>query len=243
MEEADQLLISSAITPAVIAAVSFDLSPEVTIQWLLDNNHVYEISKAAIDIISSDDSSPKLNVGPLKGSIAAKHRICTGLANKIKDSGYTGDCGYNILLYPTTASTRSLLGFFARKLVSDEADDDAGAQPTTSAAKQTIAERVQDAISNAQQGAKASTAIARGAMPSTVTPQFEFIPRYHRARPFTSHPFSPPTQLAPDAVPSSKKLYGEYVSARRETRSARREARDAKRETRSARREARAKRQ
>ena len=39
--------------------------------------------------------------------MAARHRLCTEMANKVKSIGYNGECGYNQLLYPSEATTRS----------------------------------------------------------------------------------------------------------------------------------------
>lgn len=52
----------------------------------------------------------------LPKSIAQKHRICTNMATKIKEMGFTGDCGYNQLLYPVEAHTRPLLNWLVQKL-------------------------------------------------------------------------------------------------------------------------------
>lgn len=52
----------------------------------------------------------------LPTGMASRHRLCTDMASKIKAMGYTGDCGYNQLLYPTELTTRSMLGFLVEKL-------------------------------------------------------------------------------------------------------------------------------
>lgn len=52
----------------------------------------------------------------LPKSIAQKHRICTNMATKIKEMGFTGDCGYNQLLYPVEAHTKPLLTWLVQKL-------------------------------------------------------------------------------------------------------------------------------
>ena len=52
----------------------------------------------------------------LPKSIAQKHRICTNMATKVKELGFTGDCGYNQLLYPVEAHTRPLLNWLVQKL-------------------------------------------------------------------------------------------------------------------------------
>jgi coiled-coil domain-containing protein 22 len=52
----------------------------------------------------------------LPANIASRHRICTDIASKIKDLGFSGDCGYNQLLYPSPAQTRTLLTWMVQKL-------------------------------------------------------------------------------------------------------------------------------
>jgi hypothetical protein len=62
----------------------------------------------------------------LPSNIALRHRICTDIATKVKDLGYSGDCGYNQLLYPVENQTRSLLTWLVQKLprTEDERVDD-----------------------------------------------------------------------------------------------------------------------
>jgi hypothetical protein len=58
----------------------------------------------------------------LPGGIAARHRICTDMAAKIKELGYPGDCGYNQLLYPTEDSMRDILNWLMNRLPRSEED-------------------------------------------------------------------------------------------------------------------------
>ena len=52
----------------------------------------------------------------LPQNIAARHRICTAIAAKVKELGYAGECGYNQILYPTEAHTRPLVNWILLKL-------------------------------------------------------------------------------------------------------------------------------
>lgn len=61
----------------------------------------------------------------LPQNIASKHRICTNMATKVKELGFTGDCGYNQLLYPVESQTRTLLNWLVQKL---PRTDDASAE-------------------------------------------------------------------------------------------------------------------
>lgn len=58
----------------------------------------------------------------LPAGIAARHRICTDMAAKIKELGYPGDCGYNQLLYPTEDSIRDILNWLMNRLPRSEED-------------------------------------------------------------------------------------------------------------------------
>ena len=55
--------------------------------------------------------SEKLGAGA-----ASRHRACTGMAARLKDLGYDGEIGFNQLLYPSEASTRSLLTWLVDRL-------------------------------------------------------------------------------------------------------------------------------
>lgn len=52
----------------------------------------------------------------LPTNIASRHRICTNVATKVKELGFTGDCGYNQLLYPVEAQTRNLMTWIVQRL-------------------------------------------------------------------------------------------------------------------------------
>lgn len=52
----------------------------------------------------------------LPANIASRHRTCTDMAMKVKELGYSGDCGYNQLLYPVEAQTRALLTWIVQRL-------------------------------------------------------------------------------------------------------------------------------
>lgn len=59
----------------------------------------------------------------LQGNVMQKHRQCTYLASKVKQLGYSRECGYNTLLYPSERSTRDLLTFLAEKLAELATDE------------------------------------------------------------------------------------------------------------------------
>jgi len=56
----------------------------------------------------------------LPANIASRHRICTNMATKVKELGFTGDCGYNQLLYPVEAQTRTLMTWIVQRLPRSE---------------------------------------------------------------------------------------------------------------------------
>lgn len=49
-------------------------------------------------------------------NIAVRHRICTEVSSKIKDLGYSQECGYNQLLYPVEHQTRDLIKWLVEKI-------------------------------------------------------------------------------------------------------------------------------
>jgi hypothetical protein len=53
-------------------------------------------------------------------SVAARQRICTDVATRIKGLGYTGECGYNQILYPTESQSKALLSWLVQKLPRSE---------------------------------------------------------------------------------------------------------------------------
>ncbi|KAF0711803.1 Aste57867_5061 [Aphanomyces stellatus] len=57
--------------------------------------------------------------------VAQRHRVAAALAEQFKAMGYTGDCGYNHLLYPTEGDTRRMLLWLIQKLpkIEKEAND------------------------------------------------------------------------------------------------------------------------
>jgi hypothetical protein len=130
--------------------------------------------------------------------------MCTTLSTLIKDSGFTGECGYNVLLYPTAGTTRALLGFFARRLVSEEGEDmlaDTGA-----VSQKSILETVADVLSHGDP----NVTIARGAI-TTKLDMKEIIPKHYLSRPWNSRKFQPEASLVTELVPESKQPYGAYV--------------------------------
>jgi coiled-coil domain-containing protein 22 len=54
--------------------------------------------------------------GSLPPNIASRHRVCTSVAAKVKELGFSGECGYNQLLYPIESQTRALLSWLVYRL-------------------------------------------------------------------------------------------------------------------------------
>ncbi|KAH9131388.1 hypothetical protein LEN26_007718 [Aphanomyces euteiches] len=48
--------------------------------------------------------------------VAQRHRLAASLAEQFKAMGYTGECGYNHLLYPTESDTKRMLLWLIQKL-------------------------------------------------------------------------------------------------------------------------------
>lgn len=78
-----------------------------------------EIIARSLWLISNGDIKFPIT---LPANIASRHRICTNMASKIKECGFTGDCGYNQLLYPVENQTRTLLLWLVQKLPRSEED-------------------------------------------------------------------------------------------------------------------------
>lgn len=78
-----------------------------------------EIVAKGLNLISDGEAkiSPKL-----PPNVASRHRICTNIAKKVKDMGYTGDCGYNQLLYPSAKQSKDLLLWLVQNLPRSEDD-------------------------------------------------------------------------------------------------------------------------
>jgi len=68
-------------------------------------------------IILNDESIP--SKFPVGSGVGTKHRICSQLAEKVKEVGYPKECGYNQLLYPVEKETRGLLSWIVEKLPRD----------------------------------------------------------------------------------------------------------------------------
>ena len=83
----------------------------------LTADHIVEIIARSLQLISNNEI--KYNKS-LPSNIAARHRICTTMASKVKDLGFPGQCGYNELLYPMEAQTKSMLTWLVQKLPRSE---------------------------------------------------------------------------------------------------------------------------
>ena len=79
-------------------------------------------------------------------NIASRHRICTAIAAKVKESGYLGDCGYNQLLYPVENQTRSLITWIAEKLSSVRTFEEGLVDVTNLSENAPLSKRIQFAL-------------------------------------------------------------------------------------------------
>ena len=78
-----------------------------------------EIVAKGLNLISDGEVKISPNLPP---NVASRHRICTNIAKKIKEMGFSGDCGYNQLLYPQIKQTKELLIWVMQKLPRSEDD-------------------------------------------------------------------------------------------------------------------------
>lgn len=91
------------------------LDERITAIGELNADILYTITAKSCSVISGNDKMEKYpNVLPK--NIAVRHRLCTTLATIIKDAGYTGDIGYNQLLYPIESQTRLLLNWLVIRI-------------------------------------------------------------------------------------------------------------------------------
>lgn len=81
-------------------------------------DQLIDIVTKSLNLIIQDDDNKYDN--KLPPNVAARHRISTNIATKIKELGYPGDCGYNQLLYPVEIQTRTLLTWLVQKLPRSE---------------------------------------------------------------------------------------------------------------------------
>eukprot|EP00518_Triparma_eleuthera_P006285 CAMPEP_0182469082 /NCGR_PEP_ID=MMETSP1319-20130603/16516_1 /TAXON_ID=172717 /ORGANISM="Bolidomonas pacifica, Strain RCC208" /LENGTH=121 /DNA_ID=CAMNT_0024669349 /DNA_START=13 /DNA_END=374 /DNA_ORIENTATION=- len=108
MEEADSLLLSS-LSPALklLPAPAPNVS---TLQSLLSLNLLYPVVSASLSVLDGGD------VEELPKTTSKKHRACAKMAERVKAVGYSGEMGYNTILYPSLQSSRSLLSYLAESL-------------------------------------------------------------------------------------------------------------------------------
>ena len=76
-----------------------------------------EVIARSLWLISNGEIKFSVQLPP---NIASRHRICTNMATKVKELGFTGDCGYNQLLYPVESQTRILLTWIVQRLPRSE---------------------------------------------------------------------------------------------------------------------------
>ena len=106
-KEGDTILLQAlksvkCVIPDSVTSI-VDITPEILVSIV--SRCVYLISNGDIECNSE-----------LSTNIAARHRLCTDIANKVKALGCTVDCGYNQLLYPVEVQTRRLLNWLVTKL-------------------------------------------------------------------------------------------------------------------------------
>lgn len=92
------------------------LDDSVSISQLTAENIIKLVTRALFVISHGDIAISDV----LPGNLAARHRICTDIAGKVKELGYLGDCGYNQLLYPSPAQSKSILNWLMQKLPRSE---------------------------------------------------------------------------------------------------------------------------
>lgn len=83
----------------------------------LNADNIVDIVARSLNLICNDESKFPTS---LPSNIASRHRICTTLAAKIKELGFSSDCGYNQLLYPVESQIRALLTWLVQKLPRSE---------------------------------------------------------------------------------------------------------------------------
>ncbi|GMI14298.1 hypothetical protein TrLO_g4808 [Triparma laevis f. longispina] len=202
MEEADTLLLSS-FTPYLPP------SPPSTLSSLISLSLVYplcvSILKAIDPDFKCDDEFP--------GSMSKKHRVCTKVAEKIKECGYHQEIGYNTILYPNINTLRPVLSFLSSALQRSQPEADDEPAPSS----QTSGLSVSDCL--------AALAITKK---TTITPTHsrvwsisagskigsEFTPRYTLIPPFKTYKWSLSSSITTAVSNSTLTLLnaGSYVT-------------------------------
>lgn len=103
------------------------LSDDVKSVGQLGAEALVEVLARSLWLISNGEFKFSVELPP---NIASRHRICTNMATKVKDLGFTGDCGYNQLLYPVESQSRVLLTWIVQRLPrskEEEAEEALGA--------------------------------------------------------------------------------------------------------------------
>ena len=77
---------------------------------------VVDAAAKCLALIDDPDADVPAERFPMPASMAKKHRVCTKLANRIKAAGYSGEAGYNKLLYPSADSSKDILTFLVELL-------------------------------------------------------------------------------------------------------------------------------
>jgi hypothetical protein len=80
----------------------------------------------ALKLIAPEDEGIAPLADKLPANVAARHRLATGVSNAIKALGYSGEGGYNQLLYPNERDVRRLLSWVVQKL--PRAEDGSGGE-------------------------------------------------------------------------------------------------------------------
>jgi hypothetical protein len=105
--EGDEIILSA------FRQIQCSIPEEVTSIGVLEPNVLIEIVARSIRLITDGDAKYPIKLPP---GMASRHRLCTDMSLRIKSMGYSGECGYNQLLYPTELTTRPILEFIVEKL-------------------------------------------------------------------------------------------------------------------------------
>jgi hypothetical protein len=98
--------------------IDCDIPDSISSIGQITPDQLIDIVTKSLNLIIQDDDNKYENKLPT--NVAARHRISTNIATKIKELGYPGDCGYNQLLYPVEIQTRTLLTWLVQKLPRSE---------------------------------------------------------------------------------------------------------------------------
>ena len=120
MEEADEILLFALRSSGAPIPEDVKSFGEFTAELLV--GCVGSAMRLILEDMGEDGSGFPAS---LPSGMGARHRLCTAIAKSVKKLGYTGECGYNQLLYPSESDTRKLLMFIVDKMPKVDAEEDA----------------------------------------------------------------------------------------------------------------------